>query len=1554
MSPNSTTDPTLQFMNKLSDESLWKKIESAPIFIPHDRDAKGKDGEDIKISVGPDDLGPIAEQINMREQEYGVPPLLTIGHRQQTNPNFNEKNQPDIVGCVRHARIGVFGPKAAPAVLADLYVLKEHWEEARKYPFRSVDFYPGSNKVTGVALLKRDPFLPMGMIMYQAQKEAVKSKSATLHSHNLRAPNGGIEIDGECFKPGAYIPPKFASKLTEEQKAKCRNGDKKPLHKTEGKSHEVETYAGAIGVASSTSGIVGQQSAKRKRQVKEAEPVKAAPQTQYGTTIHVHGGGNVKTSGKPRAPRATKAPNQAPAAQAPAAQSAAPMSPDPAQGQHPAATAPAAPTPAPPAPIDHGTLRRFLNSNAVKHAGAHAAGGAIGAVAHGVISGEEDMERIAKNAGMAAAAGGITGLATGSWHDLMARREASNAAQPPVAAQATSYAKQPAQAQRSTLRRIARPAMIAGGAGLVGGGLLSAMDEERKDKDYAKKVAAAALAGGVGLGIGGGIYGLGKHAVQDMAVRGIKVQPKPAMDMSKLTAAAPVKAQATQYAPPIKGFGKTLGGLGDSFTKSPTMKDAAIGAGVGAIGNVAASALSGEKDSDELLNSALKGGVVGGAVGGVGSKLSRIGSPATSAVRERKAQAKANAPFVEDLGPKQLPKPQIDPSSGLPLNSSHLPPVDALPANAPAEMVDRRSTKLAPPPLLSEVPDSELASRANQKPGSDNKKTLPTAKPRASHLQPKDSPFYKPPGKTVRIPGSRKSVDITGLGDDDSLLGLPASGGQSAFSPPQLSAHKKAPPVAGKAISHPQKYIAPAVAAIAPHLIGPAIEAAGNSQIGKDIGKDLGFGSSKKMMSTKPPATYGASRNTKAKQEAETAGRVLRGYKGGIVGQALGALAGLGIGAAVDHPLAGAMAGMGTGGMIGSMGGFSNAGKQSLGFSGDQAPIRYDAVHAPAGGVTVAGKDYIGGQFIPANEMAKASPEEKEAVESPDRTKLSKQGPPRSIGAMIGGKIERGVASLGPKQEGWRAMDPKLKEMVTGFVSDAPPEIRKEMTDHLNETLTGRVGDYISKATPEELHELSKSVNDKTVAMTSQHRAPGVRGEGFLRRGTKGILLEGKYYAPGQAIPEPVYARATPKQQSLINPGMGRSMAEVLPTAEDWMSLGATKVGRRIPLLKHFMPSNVAKKLFLDKDTDEFSKKKILATAGVIAAIIGARYANREYPGWKSGDFTRVPTVPAADNIPTVPSIPSSDGGANNPRTVVPAMPGSPAVNISGRSPYAPPIQPAADQAALMRNAGANPGASSSTPSSMPANFTPPGPTPAPSSLLSAPTSTGVSSSHTNPMASSWPQGMPTHHAAAVSGIKNVLAGMGGGFVPPPVAQHAPPAPQPTPQANLPPGTNPWTTAASNQPQNPWTTSVSGQPVPPPSPQAATPASPSATLPPAMTQDVYGVQKTPRHTPPRLPGRPDVVKVPVTKDGQTVTRTVVDPTAPRVGFTGRPWTPGSGYVPSQDNLSPVVYMALTTTTSQASLRPSTGQVIDAAAKLAAMGPRRERVSQAKYAAAWQR
>jgi hypothetical protein len=161
------SDPTLDFLAQFDDPSRWVVVADAPICRPHRRVVKRPDGGEDVVEVTEADLPRIADEIERRERESGVVPIMTIGHRRQSDPAFPERNQPPVVGFARKARVGTFGPQNVPCVLGTLYYKREWWQEAKEFPFRSMDFFPPTMAVTGVALLKRDPFLQLGMVTYE-------------------------------------------------------------------------------------------------------------------------------------------------------------------------------------------------------------------------------------------------------------------------------------------------------------------------------------------------------------------------------------------------------------------------------------------------------------------------------------------------------------------------------------------------------------------------------------------------------------------------------------------------------------------------------------------------------------------------------------------------------------------------------------------------------------------------------------------------------------------------------------------------------------------------------------------------------------------------------------------------------------------------------------------------------------------------------------------------------------------------------------------------------------------------------------------------------------------------------------------------------------------------------------------------------------------------------------------------------------------------------------------------------------------------------------------
>lgn len=175
------TDPTLRILATLDDPDRYTRERGVPVFVPHKRSdpVLDDDGEPVldddgnpvenEIEVTIEDLEEIAESINHKVEEYGTPVRITRGHvvlPRKGEPAPSEDKQPPIWGWGKNARVGTWGPKKKVGLLIDQYIRNEHHEEAMGYPFRSGEYYPSTNEITGVALLRRDPELDMGLVTY--------------------------------------------------------------------------------------------------------------------------------------------------------------------------------------------------------------------------------------------------------------------------------------------------------------------------------------------------------------------------------------------------------------------------------------------------------------------------------------------------------------------------------------------------------------------------------------------------------------------------------------------------------------------------------------------------------------------------------------------------------------------------------------------------------------------------------------------------------------------------------------------------------------------------------------------------------------------------------------------------------------------------------------------------------------------------------------------------------------------------------------------------------------------------------------------------------------------------------------------------------------------------------------------------------------------------------------------------------------------------------------------------------------------------------------------
>ncbi len=173
---------------KRAHKKDWSEIiDNVPIFCQHkwfERDVDGgkeartvlpgeepppaKDGWKFIYEVTEDDLKNVCEEVNKNFEKYATPMKIQVGH---SKPGRPQEEQPRRVGFAINARMGTFGPKSIPAVLAKTFYQKGCEEVAKDYPQRSVEFKQSTGAITGIALLKTDPRLPLGFHAYGSEKD---------------------------------------------------------------------------------------------------------------------------------------------------------------------------------------------------------------------------------------------------------------------------------------------------------------------------------------------------------------------------------------------------------------------------------------------------------------------------------------------------------------------------------------------------------------------------------------------------------------------------------------------------------------------------------------------------------------------------------------------------------------------------------------------------------------------------------------------------------------------------------------------------------------------------------------------------------------------------------------------------------------------------------------------------------------------------------------------------------------------------------------------------------------------------------------------------------------------------------------------------------------------------------------------------------------------------------------------------------------------------------------------------------------------------------------
>lgn len=198
-SPAAEGDPTRRLLDRLDQPEHWDHIDhGVPFFAEHEEqvdvlDADGKPtGEKITVKVDPERLHRILDNLIAIERETGSIPVITEGHR-LTGKGIPEQLQPDILGVMAHSRMGTWGKEEKLAIVGDPHYFKGKFERAKEYPFRSAEVYlpeldPGTpypDHLTGVALLKRDPRINMGLVTYGRPTFASFSRDSKLYRFAL-------------------------------------------------------------------------------------------------------------------------------------------------------------------------------------------------------------------------------------------------------------------------------------------------------------------------------------------------------------------------------------------------------------------------------------------------------------------------------------------------------------------------------------------------------------------------------------------------------------------------------------------------------------------------------------------------------------------------------------------------------------------------------------------------------------------------------------------------------------------------------------------------------------------------------------------------------------------------------------------------------------------------------------------------------------------------------------------------------------------------------------------------------------------------------------------------------------------------------------------------------------------------------------------------------------------------------------------------------------------------------------------------------------------------
>ncbi len=151
---------------ELSNPDLFTKIENVPVFTPENVWKTVRDANNelkwVQLQVDEKDLEEIAKNTNA-DCKVGNLPIGTIGHLNYDR-TAEETKQPPWCSLWSDFKVTKFGPDNSVGITATHYVRKKMADEAAEYPRRSPDYNIKTKKISGIALLKREAQMPLGVI----------------------------------------------------------------------------------------------------------------------------------------------------------------------------------------------------------------------------------------------------------------------------------------------------------------------------------------------------------------------------------------------------------------------------------------------------------------------------------------------------------------------------------------------------------------------------------------------------------------------------------------------------------------------------------------------------------------------------------------------------------------------------------------------------------------------------------------------------------------------------------------------------------------------------------------------------------------------------------------------------------------------------------------------------------------------------------------------------------------------------------------------------------------------------------------------------------------------------------------------------------------------------------------------------------------------------------------------------------------------------------------------------------------------------------------------